>query len=65
MVLAEFLLKLSLTVGDRPADIGACRAAGCRTLRVGNVDWGESDPRPDFETPELARAAAIILGNER
>jgi hypothetical protein len=65
MVLAEFLLKLSLTVGDRPADIGACRAAGCRTLRLGNVDWGESDPRPDFEPPQLARAAEIILGNER
>jgi D-glycero-D-manno-heptose 1,7-bisphosphate phosphatase len=54
-------LKQSWMVGDRPADVGAGRAAGCRTLRVGNADWGESDPRADFETPDLAGAAEIIL----
>jgi len=57
-------LKQSWMVGDRPADIGAGRAAGCRTIRVGNADWGESDSRADFETPDLARAAEIILGSE-
>ena len=54
-------LKRSWMVGDRPADIGAGRAAGCRTIRVGNADWAESDPRADFETPDLAGAVAIIL----
>ena len=54
-------LEQSWMVGDRPADIGAGRAAGCRTIRVGNADWAESDPRADFETPDLAGAAEIIL----
>jgi histidinol-phosphate phosphatase family protein len=54
-------LKKSWMVGDRPADIGAGRAAGCRTIRVGDADWGESDPRADFDTPDLVRAAEIIL----
>ena len=54
-------LKRSWMVGDRPADIGAGRAAGCRTIRVGNAEWAESDPRADFETPDLARAAETIL----
>ena len=54
-------LKQSWMVGDRPADIGAGRAAGCRTIRVGNAEWTESDPQADFETPDLARAAEIIL----
>ena len=55
-------LKGSWMVGDRPADIGAGRAAGCRTIRVGSADWTGSDERPDFETPDLAAAADIILG---
>jgi D,D-heptose 1,7-bisphosphate phosphatase len=54
-------LKQSWMVGDRPADIGAGQAAGCRTIRVGNTDWAEADPQADFETPDLARAAEIIL----
>jgi D,D-heptose 1,7-bisphosphate phosphatase len=57
-------LKQSWMVGDRPADIGAGRAAGCRTVRVGNADWSKSDPRADFETPDLAGAAEIILGSD-
>jgi histidinol-phosphate phosphatase family protein len=55
-------LKQSWMVGDRPADIGAGRTAGCRTIRVGHEEWTESDPRPDFETPDVAGAAEIILG---
>jgi histidinol-phosphate phosphatase family protein len=58
-------LKRSWMVGDRPADIGAGRAAGCRTIRVGNAEWGASDPRPDFRTADLAAAAEIILGKEK
>jgi D,D-heptose 1,7-bisphosphate phosphatase len=54
-------LKRSWMVGDRPADIGAGRAAGCRTIRVGDAEWAESDPRADFERPDLARAAETIL----
>ncbi len=56
--------KHSWMVGDRPADIGAGRAAGCRTIRVGSAEWGKSDPRPDFETADLAGAAKIILGDD-
>ena len=54
-------LKKSWMVGDRPADIGAGRAAGCRTIRVGNADWGESDAPADFETSDLSGAAETIL----
>jgi histidinol-phosphate phosphatase family protein len=57
-------LKQSWMVGDRPADVGAGRAAGCRTIRVGNGEWAESDPRADFEAPDLAGAAEIILEND-
>ena len=39
-------------VGDRDSDEEAGRAAGCRTLRVG----------PDAALPDLAAAAAVILG---
>ena len=57
-------LKQSWMVGDRPADIGAGRAAGCRTIRVGNAEWTRSDPRADFRTPDLAGAAEIILARD-
>ena len=58
-------LKRSWMVGDRPADIGAGRAAGCRTIRVGNAEWTESDPRADFERPDLARASETILRKDK
>lgn len=58
-------LRRSWMVGDRPADIGAGRAAGCRTIRVGSFsEWTDSDPRPDFRMPDLAGAAGIILGKD-
>ena len=56
--------KQSWMVGDRPADIGAGRAAGCRTIRVGSAEWSDSDPRPDFRAPDLAGAAKFILGDD-
>lgn len=53
----------SFMVGDRWRDIGAGRAAGCRTIFL---DRGyERDPRPespDFVVSTLAEAREIILG---
>jgi histidinol-phosphate phosphatase family protein len=57
-------LKRSWMIGDRLSDVGAGRAAGCRTIRVGSADWADSDPRPDFRTRDLAGAAKIILGKD-
>jgi D,D-heptose 1,7-bisphosphate phosphatase len=58
-------LKKSWMIGDRPADIGAGQAVGCRTIRVGKAHWTASDPQPDFEAPDLAGAAEVILKNSR
>lgn len=52
-------LRHSWMVGDRPADIGAGTAAGCRTVRIGSS--GEDEPPADFDAPDLAKAAELIL----
>ena len=56
-------LKDSYMVGDRWRDIGAGRAAGCRTVFL---DRGYSaDPRPDrpdHVVASLAEACALIVG---
>lgn len=54
-------LRSSWMIGDRAADIGAGRAAGCRSIRIGQT--GESDPKADFDAPDLSKAADIILKN--
>lgn len=55
-------LAASWMVGDRPADVGAGRAAGCRTIRVltGPAPV-EGDPEPDAIADDLSQAADIIL----
>jgi len=56
-------LERSWMIGDRPADIGAGRAAGCRTIRVLTGPVPEAgDPTPDFLATDLNAAAEFILG---
>ena len=58
-------LKLSWMVGDRAEDIGAGRAAGCRTIRVlTGPETPEGDILPDFTAPDISAAAEIILNAE-
>ena len=55
----------SFMVGDRWRDIGAGRAAGCRTIYI---DWGHPEPpraTPDHVAPTLGEAAAWILAQAR
>jgi len=54
-------LSRSFMVGDRWRDVGAGKAAGCRTLFI---DYGYDERRPeqpDFVVKDLAEAARIIL----
>ena len=54
----------SWMIGDRPADVGAGQAAGCRTIRVltgGKPEPG--DPEPDYTVKDLAAAAEVILSS--
>lgn len=56
-------LAQSWMIGDRPADVGTGRAAGCRTIRVlTGPPPVEGDPEPDFIADNLAAAAEIVLG---
>lgn len=54
-------LAQSWMVGDRDCDIGAGRAAGCRTIRVG--DWPNDDEPADFTAADVGEAARKILSN--
>jgi D-glycero-D-manno-heptose 1,7-bisphosphate phosphatase len=58
-------LAQSWMVGDRPADVGAGHAAGCRTVRVlTGQPPQDGDPEPDFIVPNFAEAAERILAAE-
>jgi D-glycero-D-manno-heptose 1,7-bisphosphate phosphatase len=48
----------SFMVGDKPSDIAAGRAAGCRTIRIGRAESG--DAPADGVAADLVEAAAII-----
>ncbi len=54
----------SFMVGDSPADMGAGRAAGCRTVCVGPIPCAPP-PAIDFHARDLPAAAAWILGQTR
>ena len=57
-------LEQSWMIGDRPADVGAGRAAGCRTIRVLTGPPPEDgEAAPDFTVPDMAAAAEVILGD--
>jgi histidinol-phosphate phosphatase family protein len=53
-------LPRSWMVGDTRRDVGAGKAAGCRTILVGGMPAGK--PRPDFEVAGLWEAASLIVG---
>jgi len=56
-------LSRSWMVGDRPTDIGAGRAASCRTIRVLTGQSPEPDePAADFTAADLVAAVDQILG---
>ena len=52
-------LAQSWMVGDRDCDIGAGRAAGCRTIRIGSN--ADAELSADFEAADVREAARIIL----
>jgi D-glycero-D-manno-heptose 1,7-bisphosphate phosphatase len=63
-------LAASWMVGDRPSDIAAGRAAGCRTIQVETGKHNETPIRgdgyqagtePEHRCADLAAAAALIL----
>lgn len=54
-------LTQSFMVGDRWRDIGAGKAAGCKTFFI-DYDYGERRPdNPDYIVKDLAEAGRIIL----
>ena len=54
-------LRESYMIGDRWRDIGAGKAAGCRTILVGD-GYGERQPElPDMAVRSLLEAATLIL----
>ncbi len=56
-------LARSVMVGDRWRDIEAGRAAGCRTLLIGD-GYGERPVRPDWTAGSLPEAVRLILRND-
>ncbi len=55
-------LAASWMIGDRPTDIAAGKAAGCRTIRVLSKHPPQpGDPKPDFDARDLVEAADTIL----
>ncbi len=63
----ELDLVSSWMVGDTDTDVAAGRAAGCRTALVespGSAHKRAGAADADLKAPDLARAAAAILGGE-
>lgn len=55
-------LSASWMIGDRPADIEAGRAAGCRTIRVVTGEPpAPDDPAPEFTASDFSAAVEHIL----
>jgi len=55
-------LAKSWMIGDRPADVGVGKAAGCRTVRVLTGQPPEAHhPEADFTVPGMTEAADSIL----
>ncbi len=59
-------LSTSIMIGDRPSDVEAGRAAGCRTVFI-DLDYA-NEPKPvaDWSVHSISEAANVILDqNER
>lgn len=54
-------LAASWMIGDAPSDVGAGRAAGCRTALVG----GDTDDAADLHAESLEAASRLIVAPER
>ena len=54
-------LSNSFMIGDRWRDIGAGRAAGCRTVLIGDGYPGDPYERPHFVARDMAEAGIIVL----
>ena len=52
-------LAASFAIGDKPADVLAGRAAGCRTILIGPPNCS-ADSQPDLVAADLAQAAGYI-----
>jgi D-glycero-D-manno-heptose 1,7-bisphosphate phosphatase len=60
-------LGASWLIGDTDADVGAARAAGCRTVQIthpGSAHRRTGEPVPDAIRHDLASAAAYVLETE-
>ena len=57
-------LKESIMVGDRWRDIGAGRAAGCRTILVRGTNNSRQYEKADVEVDSLLEASALILSHK-
>ena len=56
-------LAQSWMIGDKADDVGAGKAAGCRTIRVHTGEApAADDEEPDFTAANLADAAELVLG---
>ncbi len=60
----DLTLSASWMIGDSERDIEAGRAAGCRTILIGD-DRANRLARAEFTAQDLAAAAAIILDQRR
>ncbi len=56
-------LARSFMVGDKPSDVSAGRAAGCRTVLVAAADDGAA--AADFVAPDWAAIVHFLMGRER
>jgi D-glycero-D-manno-heptose 1,7-bisphosphate phosphatase len=55
----------SFMIGDRWRDVGAGRAAGCRTIFI-DYNYAERRPdTPDFLARDLAEAVDIVLAAQQ
>lgn len=54
-------LQGSVMIGDRWRDVGAGRAAGCRTVFVDRGYAERLIDRPDFTVGDIAEAAALVV----
>ncbi len=57
-------LEASWLVGDQPRDILAGRAAGCRTILIGDGGPEAHTAEPDERVASIADAARVILGEQ-